>query len=49
MPRPVRIEYKDAFYHVMNRGRGRQPIFHGKRYFLAFLLCLEEASEQFDV
>jgi hypothetical protein len=22
MPRPLRIEYENAFYHVMNRGRG---------------------------
>jgi len=28
MPRPQRIEYPDAYYHVMNRGRGRQIIFH---------------------
>ncbi len=27
MPRPPRIEYADAYYHVMNRGRGRQTIF----------------------
>jgi hypothetical protein len=23
MIRPLRIEYPDAYYHVMNRGRGR--------------------------
>ncbi|CCO59104.1 hypothetical protein VIBNI_A3084 [Vibrio nigripulchritudo] len=22
MPRPLRFEYEDAVYHVMNRGRG---------------------------
>ncbi|VAW66847.1 hypothetical protein MNBD_GAMMA11-608, partial [hydrothermal vent metagenome] len=26
MSRPLRIEYEDAYYHVMNRGRGRQRI-----------------------
>ncbi len=29
MPRPIRIQYENAYYHVMNRGRGRQTIFHG--------------------
>ena len=39
MPRPLRIEYVNAYYHVMNRGRGRgrQQIIHGKRYFETFL------------
>lgn len=27
MSRPLRIEYPGAYYHVMNRGRGRQTIF----------------------
>jgi hypothetical protein len=27
MPRPVRIEYPRAIYHVMNRGDRRQDIF----------------------
>jgi len=28
MPRLTRIEYEDVYYHVINRGSGRQPIFH---------------------
>ena len=27
MARPLRIEYPGAVYHVMNRGRARQPVF----------------------
>ena len=27
MSRPLRIEFKGAYYHVMNRGAGRQAIF----------------------
>ncbi|MCW5773004.1 MAG: transposase [Rhodospirillaceae bacterium] len=27
MPRPLRIQFPGAVYHVMNRGNGRQPIF----------------------
>ena len=49
MPRPLRIEYEDAYYHVMNRGRGRQRIFHGADYFQAFLTTLEEAHRRFDL
>lgn len=48
MPRPERIQYEYAFYHVMNRGRGRQQIFHGKEYYEDFLGTLEEAHGRFD-
>ncbi len=47
MPRPLRIEYENAYYHVMNRGRGRQHIFHGDDYFSAFLSTLEQAHQRF--
>ncbi len=48
MPRPLRLEYKGAFHHVMNRGRNRQPIFHERDYFEVFLEMLKEASERYD-
>lgn len=47
MPRPLRLEFEDAFYHVMNRGRGRQAIFHGHEYYQAFLDCLAQAHARF--
>ena len=47
MPRPLRIEYENAYYHVMNRGRDRQNIFHGDEYYEAFLLSLSEAHQRF--
>ncbi len=47
MPRPLRIEYENAYYHVMNRGQGRQNIFHGDDYFIAFLSILEQAHQRF--
>ena len=47
MSRPLRIEYEDAFYHVMNRGRGRKTIFHDNAYYEAFLACLTEANVRF--
>lgn len=49
MPRPVRIEYDNAYYHVMNRGRGRQRIFHSPPYYHAFLATLAETHERFGV
>jgi len=48
MPRPQRIQYENAFYHVMNRGRGRQIIFHNENYYQAFLQTLQEAHRRFD-
>ena len=49
MPRPLRIEYENAYYHVMNRGRARQRIFHDEDYFEAFLTTLSEAHQRFRV
>jgi REP-associated tyrosine transposase len=40
MARPLRIEYPGAFYHVMNRGQSRRPIFtedKGRESFLDLL------------
>tara|TARA_R110002073_G_scaffold216600_1_gene376782 strand:+ start:414 stop:1394 length:981 start_codon:yes stop_codon:yes gene_type:complete len=48
MPRPIRIQYEKACYHVMTRGRGRQVIFHNKDYYQAFLQTLGEAHKRFD-
>ena len=48
MPRPPRIQYENAFYHVMNRGRGRRWIFHGKAYYEAFITTLEESHHRYD-
>lgn len=47
MPRPLRLEFEDGFYHVMNRGRGRRTIYHGEDYYHAFLNSLAEAHERF--
>jgi REP element-mobilizing transposase RayT len=49
MSRPLRIEYENAYYHVMNRGRGRQQIFRDKAYYEAFLTCLKEAHVRFGI
>jgi putative transposase len=51
MPRPTRIEYPDAFYHVMNRGRdkGRFKLFHSEEYFELFIQTLSETCERFNL
>jgi putative transposase len=49
MSRPLRIEYENAFYHVMNRGSGRQQVFHKAAYYEAFLECLKEAHIRFGI
>lgn len=47
MPRPLRFEYEGAFYHVMNRGRGRQRIFYSETCYQAFVDSLKEAHQRF--
>jgi len=47
MSRPERVEYDGAYYHVMNRGRGRQQVFHDVKYYEYFLSCLEQAHKRF--
>jgi REP element-mobilizing transposase RayT len=47
MPRPIRIEYPNALYHVINRGRARCNIFHGDVYYQSFLKTIEEAHTRF--
>jgi len=49
MPRPIRIEYENAYYHVMNRGGGRRAIFHSEEYFKLFLQTLNEAHQRFGI
>ncbi len=49
MPRPLRMEYENAYYHVMNRGAGRRTIFHGDEYYEAFLQVLDEAHRRFGI
>ena len=46
MARPLRIQFEDAYYHVMNRGRGRQIIFPDEEYYQDYLFGLEEAHKE---
>src|SRR3990167_7924037 len=49
MPRPLRIEYEHAWYHVMNRGAHRQTIFTSNSHRDLFLSLLEEVTSQYQV
>ena len=49
MARPLRIEYPDAWYHVMNRGRRGENIFSDKKDYEIFVALLQESSELFDI
>ncbi len=47
MARSPRIEFEDAYYHVMNRGARRCDIFDDDVDRKEFLALLEESSERF--
>jgi REP element-mobilizing transposase RayT len=49
MARPLRIEYPDAWYHVMNRGRRGEGIFSGDQDYIMFTELLRETSEMWNV
>ena len=48
MARPLRIEFKGAWYHVMNRGAGRCRIFENDAQRHYFLSLLEVTCERFN-
>ena len=47
MARPLRIEYENAFYHVMSRGNRRLPVFEDERNQLQFLEILGSVCKRF--
>lgn len=49
MSRPLRIEYPNAFYHVMNRGLNRQAIYLIDDDYEMFLEAVMESSRFFDI
>jgi len=49
MSRPLRIQYTDAWYHVMNRGRRGEKVFEAKADYWSFIDLLEELNEVFNV
>lgn len=49
MTRPLRIQYPNAVYHVMNRGAGRRSIFLDQADNEGFLSILEQAWERWGI
>jgi REP element-mobilizing transposase RayT len=49
MPRPLRIEYPGAWYHVMNRGRRGEEIFTEKNDYRLFLEVVQESTDLFNI
>ncbi len=46
MPRPLRLEYEGAIYHVLSRGDRREPIFHDRSDRELFLETMGETCEK---
>jgi len=49
MSRPLRIEYPNAWYHVMSRGRRAEKIFSHKKDYTTFLELTKESVEMWNV
>ena len=49
MARPLRVQYPGAFYHVMNRGSGRQTIFYNPLHYNLFFKVLEESVALWEI
>lgn len=49
MSRPLRIQYPDAWYHVMNRGRRGDEIFRADKDYKAFVNLLMETVKDYNV
>ena len=49
MPRPPRADEAGGLYHVLNRGNGREEIFHKNEDYAAFERILAEGLESYDV
>src|SRR3989338_951183 len=49
MPSPPRIEFENAWYHVMNRGAGRRAIFPDNSARELFLKLLSDMNAEFRI
>jgi len=49
MARPLRIQFPDAWYHVMNRGRREDLIFKDKGDYYAFIDLLKDCIEMWTI
>ena len=49
MPRPPRIQYPHAWYHVMNRVTCRKTLYFSEHHYAIFITLLEMASKKHNV
>jgi REP element-mobilizing transposase RayT len=49
MARPLRIEYANAWYHILNRGRRGESIFADNHDYIGFINLLQNTSEQWNL
>ena len=49
MARPLRIEFENAYYHVMNRGADRKNIYKNDFHKQLFIELLDEANKLFEI
>lgn len=49
MPRPLRIEYPGACYHVVNTASGRRPVFKTDEHRKIFIELIEQMAETYGV
>jgi len=49
MARPLRIEYPNAWYHIMNRGRRSETIFADKRDYAGFIELLKDTVDMWNL
>ena len=49
MSRPLRIQFPDAWYHIMNRGRRSENIFIDKNDYYNFINLLKELVEDYNI
>lgn len=48
MARPLRIEYKNAFYHITSRGNNLQKIYRSNKDYNSFLATLQEVIREYN-
>ena len=49
MPRIIRGIADNSIYHLINRGTGRQQVFHKDKDYEAFINLIKEAKERYPV
>jgi putative transposase len=49
MSRPLRIQYPNAWHHIMNRGRRGEKIFERKNDYFNFVDVLKELVEDYNL